>query len=144
MSIQIRRVEDRAELEGALALRRRVFCEEQGVPEREEFSDQDDEALHLVALGCGERVLGTCRLLFTGHTARLGRLVVERAVRRQGIARALLACAEHEALAAGARRIRLNAQTQALALYSAAGYSELGAPFLEVGIEHIRMEKTLA
>ncbi|MGH2834200.1 MAG: GNAT family N-acetyltransferase [Solirubrobacteraceae bacterium] len=143
MSVQVRCVTDAAELEGALALRRRVFCEEQGVSEREEFSDQDSDALHIVAVA-EESVLGTCRLLFVGDIARLGRLAVDRAVRRQGIASALLDEAERQALRAGAHRIRLNAQTQALALYTAAGYSERGQRFLEVGIEHIRMEKTLA
>jgi predicted GNAT family N-acyltransferase len=144
VSIQIRHVGSDTELEGALALRRRVFCEEQGVGARQEFSDQDGEAMHLVALSADEQVLGTCRLLFTGNTAHLGRLAVERAARRQGIASALLAEAEREAFEAGARRIALNAQTQALALYSAAGYSELGPRFFEVGIEHMRMEKVLA
>lgn len=143
MSIQIRCVNGEAELEGALALRRRVFCEEQGVGERDEFSDQDNDALHIVAVAAGS-VLGTCRLLFVADTARLGRLAVDRAVRRQGIASALLAEAERQALRAGAHSIRLGAQTQALALYTAAGYTEFGQRFLEVGIEHIRMEKTLA
>jgi predicted GNAT family N-acyltransferase len=38
----------------------------------------------------------------------------------------------------------LNAQTRARGVYRAAGYSEQGDRFMEVGIEHVRMERPLA
>ena len=67
-----------------------------------------------------------------------------REARRRGIGAALLAAGEAEARAAGAERIVLNAQTQALGLYTAAGYEAQGEPFMEAGIEHVRMERRLA
>ena len=48
-----------------------------------------------------------------------------------------------EARAAGARRIGLHAQTDALGLYERAGFTPYGERFEEEGIEHLGMEKRL-
>ena len=141
--VDIRRSRDETERAAAADLRIRVFCGEQGVSPSEEFDGRDAEATHLVAVEDGV-VLGTCRLLGAGDTVRLGRLAVAREARRRGIGAALLAAGEAEARAAGAERIVLNAQTQALGLYTAAGYEAQGEPFMEAGIEHVRMERRLA
>ena len=63
--------------------------------------------------------------------------------RRHGIATALLALADDETRAGGARRLVLHAQTYARSLYDAAGYEPRGRVFMEAGIEHIAMEKNL-
>ena len=141
--VDIRRSRDETERAAAADLRIRVFCGEQGVPRSEEFDGRDGEATHLVAVEDG-MVLGTCRLLGAGDTVRLGRLAVAREARRRGIGAALLAAGEAEARAAGAERIVLNAQTQALGLYTAACYEAQGEPLMEAGIEHVRMERRLA
>jgi predicted GNAT family N-acyltransferase len=96
-----------------------------------------------VAVDAG-RVVGTCRLLFRGRTARLGRLAVEPERRGQGIAGAILSEADRVALDEGAESISLHAQTYALKLYHDAGYTERGPTFTEEGIEHVAMEKRLA
>ncbi len=142
MSIEIRRVAGPDEMAAALDLRDRVFCVEQGVPKREEIDGRDGDALHLVAVRDG-RVLGTCRLLFVDRTVQFSRLAVDPAARREGIASMLLAEADSEALAAGARRMVLHAQTYARSLYLASGYEERGRVFVEAGIEHVAMERRL-
>jgi predicted GNAT family N-acyltransferase len=143
MSLQTRLAASDEELGSALKLRERVFCEEQGVPRQHEIGTREEEATHLVAIQ-GEAVVGTCRLIFQAEEVRLGRLAVERQLRRRGIATRLLHEAEGQARAAGAKRIVLNAQTQARQLYLAAGYRECAGVFTEVGIEHVTMEKSLA
>jgi predicted GNAT family N-acyltransferase len=142
-TVALRRARDAAERSAAAELRIRVFCDEQGVPREEEIDGLDDDAVQLVAVE-HRAVIGTCRLLFDGATCKLGRLVVARDARRRGIGGGLLALAEEEARAAGARRIVLNAQTRARGLYRAAGYTECGGRFMEAGIEHVRMERPLA
>jgi predicted GNAT family N-acyltransferase len=104
---------------------------------------RDDESTHLVAVD-GGRVVGTCRLLFRGRVARLGRLAVEPDRRGEGIAQAVLYEADRVALAGRAETIALHAQTYALELYVEAGYEERGPAFTEEGIEHVAMEKRLA
>lgn len=143
MTVEIRRVRGDAEMAAALDVRHRVFCVEQGVPKREEIDGRDGEAIHLVAVEDG-RVLGTCRLLFVDRTVQFSRLAVDPSARRRGLATRLLQAADAEALAAGARRIVLHAQTYARDLYLADGYEPRGHVFVEAGIEHIAMEKRLA
>jgi predicted GNAT family N-acyltransferase len=143
VSIEIRRVRTGAEREQALALRRRVFVEEQGVPEADELDGRDDEGLHLVAVD-GERVLGTCRLVFAGATVQLSRLAVEPACRRTGLASRLLEAADVETRAGGGRRVVLHAQTYARTLYDTHGYVPRGPAFVEANIEHVAMEKAIA
>jgi predicted GNAT family N-acyltransferase len=140
----IRRVRDRAELDAALALREEVFCGEQGVPLEADLDGLDDDAIQIVAVAPGGEVVGTCRVVLEANAeARFGRLCVRRSARRRGIAAALLAAAEHEAIAAGARTLALHAQTDALELYRRAGYVASGEPFDEEGIEHLRMWRSL-
>lgn len=139
---EVRRVRGEWEMAAALALRHEVFCVEQGVPAHEELDGRDHEAVHLVAISDGELV-GACRVLIVGNIAQFSRLAVLRSARRLGIASALLAAADAEAHAAGARRLVLHAQTYARKLYEHAGYRPRGRVFTEAGIEHIAMEKQL-
>ncbi|MBA2631015.1 MAG: GNAT family N-acetyltransferase [Thermoleophilaceae bacterium] len=104
---------------------------------------RDPDATHIVAVNDG-RVLGTCRLVFRGTTAQLGRLAVEPGRRGAGVAGAILREATRVARTRGSARIALHAQTYARALYRRDGYSETGEPFEEEGIEHVAMEKALA
>jgi len=104
---------------------------------------RDPEATHIVAVEDGT-LLGTCRLVFRGDVARLGRLAVEQGARGRGVAAAILAEATRVARAAAAGRIALHAQTYAMGLYVRDGYELAGAPFEEEGIEHVAMEKRLA
>jgi len=140
--VEVREALTDDEVTAALALRSRVFCEEQGVSFEADQDGRDQEATHIVAVDDGA-VIGTCRLLFRGQVARLGRLAVERGRRGDGVAAAILREADRVAEDAGAESIALHAQTYALALYESAGYEEYGPTFVEEGIEHEAMEKRL-
>ena len=144
MSVEVRRPRDGRELEAAYALRREVFVGEQGVPADVEVDSADAGAIHLVAVDGDGGIRATCRVLDDGNgVMRVGRLCVRAAARRQGLGAALLAEAEREARAAGARALVMNAQTHALPLYESLGYEPRGQRFHEVGIEHLAMEKPL-
>ena len=140
---EVRAVRGDEELAAALALRRAVFVEEQGVPLDEELDAHDAEALHLVALD-GADVVGTCRLLDDGDALKLGRMAVAAPARRRGIAQRLIEEAEAQAHARGVDRIRLSSQIGARSVYERAGYLAYGELFLDAGIEHVMMEKALA
>jgi ElaA protein len=143
VSLDVRPVEGEEELAAALALRRAVFCDEQGVPLADELDGRDGEALHVVALEGGE-VLGTCRVLFEKDVARLGRLAVAREARGRGLGGAILGEAETRARSAGVSRMVLASRVDARGLYAGRGYTERGEVFLDAGIDHITMEKDLA
>ena len=120
-----------------------MFCDEQGVSAAADRDGHDLEAIHVVAVEDGE-VIGTCRLLIRGSIARLGRLAVDQSARRRGIGARILAVAADVARKAGATEIDLHAQTYALTLYRNEGYSERGDEFVEEGIPHVAMRKSLA
>jgi predicted GNAT family N-acyltransferase len=140
--VEVREARTKSELAAALALRERVFCGEQGVSFQADQDGRDGEATHIVAVDDGV-VIGTCRLLFRGAVARLGRLAVERERRGESVAAEILREADRVATEAGSESIALHAQTYAQALYERAGYREYGAKFEEEGIEHVAMEKRL-
>lgn len=142
--MEIRRVRDDRELQAALDLREQVFCGEQGVTLEGDRDGRDRDAIQLVAVGEGGEVAGTCRILIEHGTAKFARLAVSRDSRGRGLGAALLAEAEREARSAGAERIALHAQTDALGLYERAGFTPYGDRFIEEGIEHQTMEKRLA
>ena len=82
------------QLAEALAIRRSVFIEEQGVPEAEEIDEHDanpatlTSALHVLASLDG-RAVGTGRLLLSyppGANAHIGRVAVLADCRRGGVA----------------------------------------------------------
>lgn len=141
--IQVRRATSQAEVAAALDLRERVFCGEQGVSLEADQDGRDPEALHVVALD-RQRVVGTCRLLFSGDQARLGRMAVDAGMRGRGIGSAVLEEAEREARSAGAARVTLDSQVVATPLYERAGFQVAGSEYLDEGIPHVPMEKSLA
>jgi predicted GNAT family N-acyltransferase len=142
--VEVREARTEWELAAALELRERVFCEEQGVSFEADQDGRDSEATHIVAVDDDGVVIGTCRLLFRGQVARLGRLAVERERRGESVAAEILNEADRIASQVGAESIALHAQTYAQALYERAGYEEYGPTFVEEGIEHVAMEKRLA
>jgi predicted GNAT family N-acyltransferase len=141
--LEVRPAETSEEIDAALRLRERVFAVEQGVRPEADRDGRDPQATHLVAVNDG-RVVGTCRLVFQGDVARLGRMAVEQQLRGHGVGAAILREAEREAIAGGARRISLHAQLAARSLYQRGGYREQGPEFVEEGIDHVTMEKRLA
>ncbi len=141
--LEVREAITQAEVDAAMALRVRVFVGEQGVDRVADQDGLDPEAIHLVAVEDGA-VVATCRLLIVPGVLKLGRMAVEPEHRRRRLGSKLLAEAERLGRERGFHQIVLNAQTYAESLYAAAGYHRVGDLFLEEGIEHVRMELTLA
>ncbi len=142
MTLSVCVTRSQQQIDAALALRTVVFVEEQGVPLAEEIDGLDAQATHLIALDGGE-VVATCRLLPDGATIKLGRMVVAKSRRREGIGGEMLRVADHEAVLLGGEQIQLAAQSYVTGLYEQAGYVAYGEPFADAGIEHVWMSKQL-
>jgi len=142
LTLTARPARDAAEVRAAMDLRVRVFCDEQGVDRKVELDGVDDEATQIVALDDGV-VIATCRLRLMDGTCKLERMAVERPYRGSGAGRRLLEAAEDEARRQGASMMLLHAQRRAEGFYAASGYLAEGEPFIEEGIEHVRMRKAL-
>lgn len=143
VDVEVRLAETEQELEGAIAVRFRVFVAEQSVPPEEELDDADAAAAHAIALVSGE-VVGTGRLVRRGpETVQIGRMAVDQPWRRQGVGGQILDYLEAQASAQGMRHCYLHAQEYVKAFYAAHGYQEHGQVFLDAGIRHIEMRKEL-
>lgn len=121
-------------------VRRRVFIEEQGVPELLEWDEWDPVALHVLALDSRGLAIGTGRLM---PDARIGRMAVLGHWRKRGVGGALLDALLDAAAARGMREVMLNAQTHALGFYARRGFVAEAAPFEDAGIPHRRMRLRL-
>ncbi len=124
----------------AQAIRYAVFVVEQGIPAELEWDEMDAVCLHAVAYDEHGNSLGTGRLLPDGH---VGRMAVKKNARGYGVGGALLDALVELARQRGDKCVMLNAQTSAEAFYAVHGFAREGAEFLDAGIPHIGMSKTL-
>jgi predicted GNAT family N-acyltransferase len=120
-------------------IRHRVFSVEQGIDREADFDGRDGEAVHALIQISGEYV-ATGRMLMDGH---IGRLAVLKSWRGKGLGRMIVEALTAEAGNRGIARVFLGAQKQAEGFYQKIGFRQFGEPFMEVGIEHVHMEKIL-
>ncbi|MEU8948433.1 GNAT family N-acetyltransferase [Streptomyces sp. NPDC048489] len=150
----LRTAEDAADREACFAVRKEVFVGEQGVSEDIEYDAYDAGAtLHVLAVRDDGTPLGTGRLLHGADAAAktggdpgvgsLGRLAVIKEARGLGVGVALVGAIEDAARARGLTSVDLHAQTHALGFYERLGYVAYGEEFLDAGIDHRAMRKTL-
>ena len=123
----------------AAPIRFAVFVEEQGVPLDIELDEMDEKCLHALAFHEGSPV-GTGRLLPDGH---IGRMAVLKAWRGRGIGARILGRLMDEARARGDREVVLSAQVRAIAFYRRHGFVEEGAEYMDAGIPHRDMRRSL-
>ncbi len=129
------------ELPLCLEIRRRVFIDEQGVPEAEELDGRDGACRHWIAL-LGGRPVATARVLAEGGAAKIQRVAVLAEARGRGIGAALMRAVLAELGAdPAAGEIRLDSQTSALPFYERLGFVAEGPEFLDAGIPHRRMRR---
>src|SRR3546814_735285 len=141
--VEIAEVRNADGMAQAFAIRRAVFCVEQGVSDAEEVDGLDDLCTSYLASLNG-RAVGTMRVRpLAGDTVKLERVAVLQAYRGQGIGGVLMRHAIARAAAKGVRRLVLNAQCQAEFFYAGLGFLRRGAVFEEAGIPHIAMNRDL-
>ena len=126
--------------EGLRAVRRAVFIDEQSIPEDMEWDEFDEVCRHAIAEDAAGTAIGCGRLLPDGH---VGRLAVLAAWRGRGVGAALLGHLVDLARTRGHARAILNAQSQAMPFYARYGFVADGDEFLEAGIPHRTMARTL-
>jgi predicted GNAT family N-acyltransferase len=127
-----------------VALRTRVFVDEQGVPREIEQDGRDATAVHALSRDRTGRVVATGRLLLAdGGRAAIGRMATDAAARGRGHGAAVLAELQRQAGLRGATEIELHAQLSARAFYERAGYAAVGEVYEEAGIAHVTMRLDL-
>jgi predicted GNAT family N-acyltransferase len=132
-----------ADWPAVVALRARVFVEEQGVPAEIEQDEHDATAVHALARDDAGRVVATGRLLVRDGRAVIGRMAVDAAVRGRGHGAAVLTELHRQALRLGLTEVELHAQVSARGFYERAGYTAVGEEYVEAGITHVTMRRPL-
>lgn len=127
----------------SVAIRRRVFIEEQGVPEADELDGHDAERTHFLARDAQGCAIGCACLRPYGAKQKVERVAVLPELRGSGLGRALMDAVEAHARKLGQRDLVLHAQATVVEFYSKLGWTSVGAIFYEAGIAHQKMEKRL-
>lgn len=135
-------IESPADMARAFAIRRRVFIEEQRVPEEIELDADDARAFHALATLDGDAI-GCGRMLNHGEEVKIGRMAVLPPFRGTGAGREILRFLMDRARAGGFRKAILHAQLSAEGFYLKEGFTPVGGVFDEAGISHRKMEKVL-
>ena len=141
--MDVRRVSSDGELADALAVRRTVFIEEQGVPEHRELDGEDDDATHFVAYDDGEPV-GAARLReYEPDVGKVERVAVVEPRRGEGLGAELMDAVEATAAASGYDELVLHAQVPVVEFYERLDYEVTSEEFEDAGIPHREMSKRL-
>ena len=129
-------------------LRTEVFVNEQDVPKELEL-DEKDNSENTVHIGFfdNNKLIGAARLIdLDKDVIHIGRVVIDKEYRGQGIGRELIIGCENIAQQILKRKIiiELSAQIQAENFYKSLGYSRVNdIIYLDAGIEHVDMRKEI-
>jgi len=142
-NIKVYQVITEKELNDCFNIRLEVFVKEQGVPSEEELDDLDQISFHAIAYK-DNYPIATGRLIpGVNMNGTIGRMAVMQKYRRFGVGGMVLDFLEQIALNEGIHQITLNAQEYVKKFYDNHGYKEEGDVFIEAGIPHVTMVKTI-
>ena len=144
----IKILKSKEELNLGFALRIEVFVKEQKVPIELELDDKDhsDNTVH-IGYFHEDNLIGVARLIdMDKDVIHIGRVVIDKEYRGQGIGRELIIGCENIAQQILKRKtiIELSAQIQAENFYKSLGYNRVNdIIYLDAGIEHVDMRKKI-
>jgi len=129
-----------SEQDAMRSIRQTVFIDEQQVSVEEEWDGLDPECHHVLARDDTGNPIGTGRLT---PQHGIGRMAVLAQWRGRGVGAAMLQALIDQARALGWERVNLHAQVHAIGFYQRHGFVAEGEMFMEAGIEHRTMYRTL-
>ncbi|WP_251552440.1 GNAT family N-acetyltransferase [Neobacillus muris] len=140
MTVKI--AENQTELEDAFSIRKTVFVEEQNVPVEEEIDQYEEDAIHFILYNNAVPVAAG-RFRNVEGFGKVERICVLKDARKLGAGKAIMNKIEAYAKENGFHKLKLNAQTHAIPFYARLGYEVVSEEFLDAGIPHKTMIKTI-
>ena len=138
MSIIIKEASSLIEKEKCLAIRRFVFVQEQNISEEIEFDDLSIKSFNFIAI-FNNKFVGTARYRITSIGIKLERFAVLKKYRGIGIGKALVEYILKKVKEDS--NIYLHAQKPVINFYKKLGFKEVGKPFFEANILHMKLIK---
>jgi predicted GNAT family N-acyltransferase len=133
------------DLDAGYALRRDVFETEQNIPRPLDRDPYDYSADHVVAFDESGRCVGTGRIVrMDARTAQVGRMAVAKEKRKSGIGALVLDALERMAAMRGVTDLVVASQLPAESFYKNRGFVRQGEVFLDQGVPHVLMKKTIS
>jgi predicted GNAT family N-acyltransferase len=133
-----------ADLDAGYSLRRDVFETEQNIPRPLDRDPYDYSADHVVAFDGKGRCVGTGRVVrVDSRTAQIGRMAVAADHRCKGVGGLVLDALERMATMRGIVDVTVNSQLAAESFYENRGFVRIGEQFLDQGVPHVLMRKSL-
>jgi predicted GNAT family N-acyltransferase len=143
--MEIRPVQSEKEWEHARRIRTSVFVDEQGCPPELEWDEHEEASRHLLGYVDGEPVaVARWRTVAVDEkiAAKLERFAVLPDYRGRGLGREMVNFAIEDARSAGFETFVLHAQAHLEAFYRSFSFDQIGDPFFEAGIPHIKMTRS--
>lgn len=128
----------------ALEIRYEVLRKPLGLEYKKEDLEKEWDFFHLAAFDINGKMIG-CLILqpVDVHTLKMRQVAVFPEWQGRSVGTGLVAFSEHFALKKGYTKIELHARISAVEFYNRLHYTKTGNIFKEVGIDHLKMEKTL-
>jgi len=117
-----------------------VFINEQGVPEELEWDEDDNTSIHILVTDKHQTPIGTGRMKPNGH---IGRMAVIKKYRKSGIGTAILKELLKSAATQNLKHVYLHSQITAIPFYEKLGFKISSEEFMDAGIPHKTMQRTL-
>ena len=130
------------DLSEVFSIRKKVFCDEQGLSPEAEREEKDDGAIFALAFEEGEdfkKPVATGRLLFLDDEFMIGKIATLKEYRNKGYGDFVVRMLIDKAFTMGAKQIFVNAQFGAVDFYKTIGFRTVGDPFDESGIMKQKM-----
>ncbi|MGM8364366.1 GNAT family N-acetyltransferase [Virgibacillus sp. W0181] len=140
--MNIKVVETPGEKEDALYVRTTVFVHEQQVPPELEVDENEQYSVHFVGYENNEPI-AAARLRFIGEYGKLERISVLKEHRGKAYGKKMIQKMEEVIADRGYKKSKLNSQTHAENFYKHLGYETVSEAFIDAGIPHITMIKSL-
>ena len=138
----VQKVKTKNELDDAFQVRMVVFVEEQKVPVQEELDAFDETAIHFIGYE-KEHPVAASRLRFEADYGKLERICVLQEFRGKHFGKQIIDEMEMTIRTNGYKKAKLHAQTHAENFYSQLGYETVSDVFMDAGIPHVTMIKSL-
>jgi predicted GNAT family N-acyltransferase len=140
VNVEVAKTED--QIQEVFHIRKTVFVEEQQVPLEEEIDEYENDSTHFV-LYEENKAVGAGRFRILDGIGKVERICVLKSTRGKGAGRKLMLAIEEYAKHQPLSQLKLNAQTYAIPFYEGLGYQVVSDEFLDAGIPHKTMKKTI-